>query len=165
MKILKWMKNYFVKPSSRTEKPESTATQIKSEFVAYLKILSSQTGYVYAGNEYLAGKFGVTVRTIQRWLKNAETAGSIRLDYSNRSRRIYVVEETEMAIKPQSSVSWPPRHADTPVRRSVTPPRHSVAPYIEPSKTQKNHLHQVTPGSAPTDTDFLRALEELSEAI
>lgn len=71
-------------------------------FLASISALSMQDGFVYASNGYFAEVFGVSSRTVQRWLNRLEQAGFISVSFDERGgrRRIFLIcdfpeEDTE----------------------------------------------------------------------
>lgn len=60
-----------------------------------LTCLTHQDGYCFATNSYFARLYGVTVRTVQGWLKSLEQCGYINISYDRGSyesctRKIYI---------------------------------------------------------------------------
>lgn len=51
-----------------------------------LTCLTHQDGYCFATNAYFASLYGVTVRTVQGWLKSLEQCGYINISYTKDSR-------------------------------------------------------------------------------
>lgn len=83
-----------------------------NEKLLYSEITSllRASGKCYASDQYLAGMFDITIRTVQRWLKNLENQNYI-------SREIIYEEGTKQVAKryitlggtPKTKMSYPPR--------------------------------------------------------
>ena len=54
--------------------------------------LSNTLGYSYATNDFMADHLGISIRTVQRYIKELEAAKLIRLEYiANKRRLIYPI--------------------------------------------------------------------------
>lgn len=75
-----------------------------------LTALANKYGYCFASNKYFAELYGVTNRSITRWLANLEFCGYIRIELIKNEdiklieRRIYIIDDT-----PRQNCLYPPR--------------------------------------------------------
>ncbi len=102
------------------------ALQRKNQFFEYLTILSEQRGYAYAGNRSLAQKFGVSTRTIQRWIKTLDESGLITVEHRRKYRRIYIGAKRQK----ERHSSRHGRNSDMAGRQNVVMKRQNVVPDI-----------------------------------
>ena len=72
--------------------------------------LSNTLGYSYATNDFMADHLGISIRTVQRYIKELEAAKLIRLEYiANKRRLIYPIigpSDTEKRAKKSKQANF-----------------------------------------------------------
>lgn len=140
--------------SLKAARQAGAATQRKNQFLEYLEILSARRGYAYAGNRSLSEKFGVSTRTIQRWLRSMDDAGLITIEQSGRVRRIFIGAKRKkdgVEKRSVSSMSPPARPSVTMLRPFDASERRVVTPCKSSSTAPEGTVHKKLAPAIPDE--------------
>ena len=88
----------IVQPKRKQSRSRDGHLKLLKKLYEFPSALSEQK--VFAGNDYLANELGISVRTIQRYLKVLSEQDKIKIEYGLK-REIILLEPAEMA-KPQA---------------------------------------------------------------
>ncbi len=101
--MIRWLLFLFKKKNSiQPGKRRSYRLDAPDRLLEKLRALDRGNG-AFARNAYYMREFGVSERTIRRWLSVLATRGDIRVSGSGKGRRIHVSDSSEKLIKPQTS--------------------------------------------------------------
>lgn len=102
--MIRWIRSLFFenRPASPAAR-RSYRLDAPDRLLEKLRALDKGTG-AYARNAYYMNEFGVSDRTIRRWLNVLVERGDIRITGKGKGRRIHVIASPGLTLKPQKSL-------------------------------------------------------------
>lgn len=123
----------------QTQRPcvKNKLTNALENFVSHLSRLTKKHGYCFATNAYFMEQYGVTERSVTRWISTLERLNRIRTERVGNERHIYVCRMSTVNL-PSSTIK------ETSTKRQPTPP----APPVQEAEAVVVPPLQKTPDSA-----------------